>query len=486
MRVNLYQKFFLWGLLNLLLIALVPTVLAAWMLFGPSDKLYPPSWFSDRIHSLIRSIATELQYKSVSDWYRILEENSSERLEFYLVDLSHDMFVKKADVPDSVIRLAKSLPRAPYELCPEPQMAANNSIRIFSIKDLHAGMTPDASVIFLYDGPSRRFWFGRPLFVMDEEENPNRMLLAVSSSSITGNGFFFNIMPGLAALLAVIAGSFCWWLPFLLHITRPIHQLVACAEHICRDDYDEEKLPESSLRRTDEIGVLITSFHAMAGQIRRKIRTQQNHLNHIAHELSSPITRIKLGLAVLEDLSPSGMKDRIRDVETDVGRVESHVQNLMAFLRAETASVSSSKTLTAMAPLLRHLVEKDGGGKDVRLQVEKALQVSIDVENVCRAVSNALRNALQYAGNDGPVEIRALRRDDRLVLEILDEGPGVSNGELPLLTSAFYRGSNASKTTGTGLGLTIVKNSVENMHGTMICQNRSPRGFAVIISIPIP
>ncbi len=485
MRVNLYQKFFIWGLLNLLLIALVPAVLAAWMLLGPAEKLYPPSWFSERIHARIRSIATELQYKSVADWYRILEENSSDRLEFYLADLNYDMFVKKADVPEAVIRLARSIPRAPYELCPEPQMAANNSIRIFSIKDLHAGMTPDASVIFLYDRQSRRFWFGRPLFVMDEEENPNRMLLAVSSPSITGSGFF-NIMPGLAALLAVIAGSFFWWLPFLLHITRPIHQLVACSEHISRGDYDEEKMPAPASGRTDEIGVLITSFRSMAGQISHKIRTQQNHLNHIAHELSSPLTRIRLGLAVLEDLSPPGMTDRIRDLETDIGCVESHVQNLMAFLKAETASVASPKALTALEPLLRHLVEKDGRGKEVRLHVEKDLQASIDVENVCRAVSNALRNAVQYAGKDGPVDIRAFRRDRTLVLEILDKGPGVRNEELSLITSAFYRGSNSAETGGTGLGLTIVRNSVENMHGTLLCRNRSPRGFAVIISIPVP
>ncbi len=86
-----------------------------------------------------------------------------------------------------------------------------------------------------------------------------------------------------------------------------------------------------------------------------------------------------------------------------------------------------------------------------------------------RAVGNLLRNAVRYAGDAGAISVSACRDDDRVVITVSDQGPGVSPHELEKLFDPFYRvdPSRTSETGGVGLGLAIVKNCVEACRGVV-------------------
>jgi two-component system sensor histidine kinase CpxA len=129
-------------------------------------------------------------------------------------------------------------------------------------------------------------------------------------------------------------------------------------------------------------------------------------------------------------------------------------------------------------------LEKSDGGL-VELDIHDDLRVRGHFELLQRAVANLLRNALRYAGSAGRISIKAWREEDRVIITVSDDGPGVSPRELEKLFDPFYRvdPSRTSETGGVGLGLAIVKSCVETCGGVVAATNRIPRGLEVRIRL---
>ena len=100
-------------------------------------------------------------------------------------------------------------------------------------------------------------------------------------------------------------------------------------------------------------------------------------------------------------------------------------------------------------------------------------------------MSNLVRNAVRYAGADGPITISAACDGDSAVIKVVDSGPGLPPEELDRVFTPFYRldASRTRETGGAGLGLAIVKSCVESSGGTVQCRNREPHGLEVEIRL---
>jgi two-component system sensor histidine kinase CpxA len=102
-----------------------------------------------------------------------------------------------------------------------------------------------------------------------------------------------------------------------------------------------------------------------------------------------------------------------------------------------------------------------------------------------RALSNLIRNAVRYAGTDGPITISARRDGNSVTITVADSGPGLPMEEFDRVFTPFYRldASRTRETGGAGLGLAIVKSCVEASGGTVQCRNREPHGLEVEIRL---
>ena len=125
---------------------------------------------------------------------------------------------------------------------------------------------------------------------------------------------------------------------------------------------------------------------------------------------------------------------------------------------------------------------------DIEMDITDDLVVWGDKGCIRRAVINALRNALTYAGSKGPVRLQTEYRllDGSVLLKVTDSGDGVPEAELASLTEPFFRGAEAQRKHpgGSGLGLAIIKNSLEQCGGSVVCTNEKPHGFSVSMIFP--
>ena len=109
-----------------------------------------------------------------------------------------------------------------------------------------------------------------------------------------------------------------------------------------------------------------------------------------------------------------------------------------------------------------------------------------DAERLHQVIANLVENALRYSPSDAPVAVRATRADESVVLEVLDEGPGIAADEAERVFERFYR-TDAARTTdrgGAGLGLAIARWVVDLHGGSIHAEAREPRGCRMVVAIP--
>ena len=289
-------------------------------------------------------------------------------------------------------------------------------------------------------------------------------------------------MPWLLLAGIVLAASVLLWIPLVKSITRPIVRITQVAEEIARGNFNihvEEQ-------RVDEIGRLGVAINHMSGQLENHIMGQKRFLGDVAHELASPIARMELGLSIFEQRLKGEDLSRLRDISEEVRHMSNLINELLSFTRAEIGSDKVAAATVPMVPVILACMEREGPeGVTIMNHVDDDISVWAVEGLLRRALSNILRNAVRYAGHEGPIEITARREGDKVLIAITDQGPGVPEDSLSRLFEPFYRPEAARnrKSGGVGLGLAIVKTCVQACGGTVHAKNLSPRGFSITMTL---
>jgi len=288
--------------------------------------------------------------------------------------------------------------------------------------------------------------------------------------------------PGWLLLMALaISTPLC--LLLALHLTRPLRRLEQASARIAAGELDT---PLQLPRRRDEIGQLGQSFARMVTSVKGMIEQQQRLLSDISHELRSPLTRLRMALAIARRKGQQSSElDRI---ETEAQRLEEMIAALLGLSRAQLQQQPLAEI--SLDTLLAQVLE-DGQfeaqqlGKQLLAGELPPLTLHCYPDLLASAVENVVRNALRHAHSK--VEVRATRHDARLRLTVLDDGPGVPAEQLEQIFRPFYRTSEARdrRSGGVGLGLAIALNAVQKHQGTLHADNRDPHGLAVTIELPL-
>lgn len=486
--MRLYTKFMVWSVLNLVWVAVV-VVGGSWLLLG-SNGLFAHVLFRGGINSVMHVVAANLQYKPIYAWQEVLQGYSeSYEIRFHVQSLDDMGNIPSNDsIPDKVIKAANRIPRPQISLCPEPDESGTQSID--SALETESGFLPMQNAIYLRAGNPTRYWYGRLVFIPDENHKLHYVLLVSSSLSFSGHGLYFNMYGVLITIALVLGLSFLWWWPFVLRITRPVARITRDAEQIAAGHYVLPEHPPAArvlpLSRQDEIKRLDDAVDSMSSQLMHQMFGQRRFIRQIAHELGSPIARMKFGLAVLEERVDEETSVRVRKLSKDMEEVAMLVEDVLDYLRSEGVPGKPTLEPVPLVRVVKELIDLEGQHADIVMeQPECEVVIQTDLECLRRAVGNVLRNAVCYAGDSGPITVHITQDDNEVVVRVEDNGPGVPPNELPNLTEPFFRGERASEISGgSGLGLSIVKQCMKICHGRLQFSNRSPQGLSVFLIYP--
>ena len=279
-------------------------------------------------------------------------------------------------------------------------------------------------------------------------------------------------------LLFLVTGVVCTAFIFQHRLLRPVRLLDDGVQRLSTGDLNVA-VPVVT---RDEFGALTDAFNKMVGRVKQMIQARDQLLLDVSHELRSPLTRLKVAVALLpDDENKAGLVG-------DLNEMEVMIDELLELERIRTGH-GIRRERQNLVSLLREVAEARGdNAPGVRLlQPASEMFVDIDREKIRTVLRNLLENACKFSLADSrPIQIEVAQEDGVVRVQVRDDGPGIPAPDLPNLFEPFYRvdRSRSRKTGGYGLGLSICKRIMEAHDGSIAVSNNPGRGATFVLTFP--
>jgi two-component system osmolarity sensor histidine kinase EnvZ len=278
---------------------------------------------------------------------------------------------------------------------------------------------------------------------------------------------FILWMTGSALVLFAIA------IVFMRNQIRSIRRLAIAADRFGKGRDTPDFKPEGAA----EVRQAAAAFLVMRERIQRQMRQRTEMLAGVSHDLRTPLTRMKLALAML------GEEPEVEELKDDVAEMEAMIETYLAFARGEGTEPIHPADLGRL--LGEVVVGARRAGSRIELKIAEPLSLPLRANGFKRCLTNLLANSRRHAST---VWIHAGRRDPATIQVLVDDdGPGIPEVAREDVFKPFFRldTSRNPETGGTGLGLAIARDVVRS-HGGEITLDDSPHGgLRVIIRLPV-
>jgi signal transduction histidine kinase len=337
-----------------------------------------------------------------------------------------------------------------------------------NMESLPGGLTPDVpadAVVVRVDNQGRETEKVR----LATERLPDGEVLAIGRNNdeiagianIVRRALTLGLLPAFG--LAIVIG-----LVLSLRARRRLSEVNRRIQRIVAGDL-RERLPTH--KGNDPFDQLAASVNLMLGEIESLVQEIAGVGNDIAHDLRTPLTRVRARLE--RGRARATTLDELRTVvDQSIGGLDQSLAVVTALLRI--AEIEHNRRLEGfsqvqLVPLVREvgdLYEPIAEDKRVTLQVEAADEATVrgDRDLLFEAVANLVDNAVKFTPEGGRVTLTLLRRDGESVIQVKDTGPGIPEAERDAVIRRFYRSDKSRNTEGLGLGLSLVA-AIVKLHG---------------------
>jgi len=287
-------------------------------------------------------------------------------------------------------------------------------------------------------------------------------------------------------LSALVIGVLGWWLA--RSIARPVAAIGDATRRMTAGDLAARVgAPWSS--RDDELGRLAADFDRMAARMEALIAHERGVLQDVSHELRSPLARLHLLLDLARRTPPEAADAHFARAEAEITRLDRIIGEALALSRMEADLPGMALERVEIGALVQariaaFQVEADNRKIAIDLGITGKPAVSGSHSLIERAVDNLLSNAIKFSADGGRIEVAVSQTAGSAEIAIRDHGPGVPVGDLPNLFRPFFRGANASRAEGHGLGLAIVERVVRAHGGSLTAANAEGGGLRVTLRVP--
>lgn len=264
---------------------------------------------------------------------------------------------------------------------------------------------------------------------------------------------------------------------------RPIRRLSDTVRDIMRTGRTDMRVPEED--PGDALGELSVLVNAMLDRIDAVVSGMRGALDNVAHDLRTPMTRLRGMAETALASSRSGssddaaaLREALADILEESDRVSAMLNTLMDISEAETGTMALRVEAIDLAELIRQTVDlyedlADEKGVLIETRIDGHLPVSVDRNRMRQVLANLLDNAVKYTPSGGRIEIAARRDGADAAVSVTDTGIGIPPDELPRIWDRLYRGDKSRSARGLGLGLALVK-AIVQAHGGRVAVTSAP------------
>ena len=249
------------------------------------------------------------------------------------------------------------------------------------------------------------------------------------------------------------------------------------------------RLPTSS--NNDELNQLSLNLNNMLDRLNKLMIGMKDVSDNIAHDLRTPLNKIRTNLEVTLMSSPDSesYRETIKEVIEDVDGVINTFNSLLAISRVESGSVSLKKEKINIKDLIEDIVDlweplAEEKGVVLNNECENDIYFNGNKNLLSQAISNLIDNSIKYGKEENTVNLGSNLSKESIVIWVSDTGPGIRNEDKEKVLDRFTRLDTSRNTSGTGLGLSLVNSMIKFHKGKIELLDAKPRGLIVKLEIP--
>lgn len=277
---------------------------------------------------------------------------------------------------------------------------------------------------------------------------------------------------------------------FSLMILKPLQSLQRKIQRLEKGRFGDE----IRFSGATEVQAIAKALEKMRQRLHTLEQQKSSFIRHISHELKTPLAAIREGTELLYDNSIGTLNEGQHEVteimRSNVNRLQTLIEGLLDF----NIVLDSTSLLSASPVNIAELVQECLIARKLELN-SKHIETVLNVDEITLTtnskqlsviIDNVLSNAIKYSPENGKIFIDVFKEEQQLVCTIADQGPGITPSAIEKVFDAFYQGAPPEHTPikSSGLGLTIVKELLKRLNGTILLKNHSDkRGLIAMITL---
>ena len=324
----------------------------------------------------------------------------------------------------------------------------------------------------------------------------NGQQLESVQSSLEGN---YNLRAGVTTIagsltVALLAGIVVFFL-----LTRRLKTLADAVRTYREGSYQGHMMLPTREPARDEVDELSTAICDMSQRIDQQFsvqqeidRTRRELIANVSHDLRTPISAMQgyLETVLLKELSEEERRGYLETAHKSCLRLNELIGELFELSRLESSAVEPNWELFPVMELVQdilHDYELLAQEKSVSLTAESSdmgAMVYADLSMIHRVLENLIQNALKHTPRDGAISVHVFAEQDRVRVEVIDNGEGIASHDIPHIFERFYRPDTERDSSGHGLGLAIVKRIIELHQSNIAVASEARHGTAFTFWLP--
>ena len=302
------------------------------------------------------------------------------------------------------------------------------------------------------------------------DNNANKVLDGLRDAAIYG------ILVGVALILVIVN-----------RIIKPIRMITEATKKVAKGDFTVKV----ETKRRDEIGILADNFNIMVDGLNSIDHLRKDFISNVSHEFKTPIASIQGFTKLLadENISNKEKNEYINIIMEETNRLSNLSSNMIKLSQFENQEIVTNKVAYKLDEQLRKaiiMLEEKINQKNIKMALKSdPITIVQDKDLTMEIWINLLSNAVKFTNENGKIDVSIEKVDEYIVVQIKDNGIGISKEKQERIFERFYQAEKSHKSEGSGLGLAIVKRIVELIDGKIEIESEKDIGTTIKVFLKL-